>query len=57
MATGWMVYRCETHKTTTYVNANPRHGAVAAKLCCPAATLVDVADENQFYDVLRAVAC
>jgi hypothetical protein len=54
--TGWLVYRCEAHKITKYINANPRPGAVPARLCCDEATMVEVADEAEFCAVLKAVA-
>lgn len=56
MSTGWLVYRCESHGATTYVNANPRPGAMAAQLCCGAAEMVDVLAEREFCDVLKGVA-
>lgn len=56
MTTGWLVYRCDVHKTTQYINADPRPGAAPARLCCDETTMVTVADEAEFCAALEALA-
>jgi hypothetical protein len=46
-----MVYRCEEHLTTQYVNADARDTVWP---CCDQARLVGVADEGQFCAALKA---